>query len=339
MKALLYSDWGKIELAQLPVPKPAKGEVLIKVSACGICGSELETFRNKIKRRKPPIVMGHEFSGVIESVGEGVENWEKGRRVVSHALVHCGACKFCKKGLTNLCVNRTLFGMHRQGAFAEFVTVPENILVEIPENVSMVNAALSEPLANGINVMSMGPSAEKKRVFIIGAGPMGLMCLQAAKALKNSSVVISDFVNNRLKVASKLGAYMTINPRYNNLLSEINTLWKGEKPDFIIDAVGSQITKRQSLELLEPGGTAVWLGLHNNAITFDSYVLPLEQKSVTGSYSGSFSDIKKAIALFAAGKADGESWVNVYPLEDGVEAFYSVLENQNDNIKAVITFS
>src|ERR1700744_5348159 len=150
MKALHYPAWGKLELKEVPMPSPAQGEVLVRVASCGVCGSELETFREASQRRMPPLVMGHEFCGHVAEVGGAGSNGFRGQRVIAHALVHCGECSACLRKDTNLCVRRQVFGMHRPGAFAEFVAVPERVLIPWPGDLPAVAAVFAEALANGI---------------------------------------------------------------------------------------------------------------------------------------------------------------------------------------------
>jgi threonine dehydrogenase-like Zn-dependent dehydrogenase len=335
MKALYYPSWGKLEVRDVPMPSPLAGEVLIRVSNCGVCGSELETFRSASKRRRPPLIMGHEFCGQVEEVhGEDAEGL-KGRRVIAHALVHCGECSACLRGDTNLCVRRQVFGMHRPGAFAEYVAVPKRVLIPWPEGLSAAAAVFTEPLANGINAMRQGTLARKSRVVVIGAGPIGLMCLFAAKRVHQSSVVISDRVEERLDASRLLGADLTVNSLRQNLEAESRNYWAGERAEYVIDAVGSAETKRLSLDIVEPGGAVVWVGLHEDAINLNSYALTLDQKSVSGSYSGSVDDLRQAAQLLAAGNFD-TSWATQYALEDGEIGFRDMLLTEGKKIKAIL---
>jgi len=193
MKTLLYSAWDRIEVADRPRPSPEAGEVLLRVAACGLCGSELEAFKNHSPRRTPPLVLGHEFCGVIEGLGEGVglrhaqsspgDGLRPGRKVVSNSLVPCNQCVRCRRGDTHLCGKRQIFGMNRQGAFAEFVNVPADCLIPWPDNLPAEAACLAEPLANGVHVAELVAPLKPKTVLVIGAGPIGLMCQQAMQAM------------------------------------------------------------------------------------------------------------------------------------------------------------
>jgi threonine dehydrogenase-like Zn-dependent dehydrogenase len=337
MKALYYPAWGKLEVKDVPKPSPVDGEVLVRVTNCGICGSELETFREASKRRMPPLIMGHEFCGQVAEIGGEGTNDLKGQRVIAHALVHCGECSFCRRGDTNLCVRRQVFGMHRPGAFAEYVRVPARVLIPWPEGIPAATAVFAEPLANGINAMRQGPTARKSRVVVIGAGPIGLMCLFAAKRVHHSCVVISDRIPERLEAARLLGANLTVNALYQNLETETQKYWSGERAEFVIDAVGSAETKLLSLNLVEPGGMVVWVGLHEDNMNLNSYALTLGQKCVSGSYSGSIDDLRLAAQLLAAGDFT-TSWATQYSLEEGEAGFRDMLLGKGDKIKAILQF-
>lgn len=335
MKALYYPAWGKLEVKDVPIPTLMDGEVLIRVSKCGVCGSELETFRDASKRRTPPLIMGHEFCGQVEEVHSEQADRLKGRRVIAHALVHCGECSACLRGDTNLCIRRQVLGMDRPGAFAEYVAVPGRVLIPWPEDLPAATAVFTEPLANGINAMRQGPNARRSRVVIIGAGPLGLMCLFAAKRLYRSSVVVSDRIPERLEAALMLGADLTVQASLQNVATESLKYWAGERAEFVIDAVGSSETKLLSLDLVEPGGMVVWVGLHEDRIELDSYALTLGQKSVSGSYSGSMDDLRQGAQLLAGGAFE-TGWATSYPLEEGEAGFRDMLKGEGNKIKAIL---
>jgi threonine dehydrogenase-like Zn-dependent dehydrogenase len=335
MKALYYPEWGKLEVRELPKPILADGEVLVRVLNCGICGSELETFKTRNARRTPPLIMGHEFCGLIVQGRGNQGSWAEGSKVVAHALVHCGECAPCRRGDTNLCINRQVFGMHRPGAFAEYVAVPERVLVPCPDDLASATAVFAEPLANGLNVMRQGSAIRKSRVVIIGAGPIGLMCALAAKHVYRSNVIVADLISERLQAARRVGADRTVHVPQQDLAHEVQSYWHGDKAEFVIDAVGSAETKSLSLELIEPGGMAVWVGLHQDRISLDSYALTLGQKSIAGSYSGSMNDLRQAVQLLASGILD-IGWAKRYRLQDGEIGFREMLEGKGDNIKAIL---
>jgi len=336
MKTLLYPAYDQLEIAEQPEPTPKPGEVVLKVTACGICGSELEAFKNRSPRRVPPLIMGHEFCGIIEEIGPGVSGFVAGQRVVSNSLFSCGQCIRCRRGNTHLCAQRQLFGMHCPGAFAEYVSVPVKCLIGWPEHLPAEAACLAEPLANGVHVVNLTRHLSPKRVVVIGAGPIGLMCQQAFQSRLQAEVAVSDLIPERRDAAHKLGANQVINPRHEDLLDTILELTDGDGADVVVDAVGGQITKQQSLIVTRPGGIAVWIGLHENAVTINSHDITLSERQVQGSYASTQDELKTAVDLLATGKVETAGWIKRFPLVEGVEAFYRMLAAKGDDIKAVL---
>lgn len=336
MKTLLYPAYERLEVTNQPDPRPGHGEVLLKVAACGICGSELEAFRNRSPRRVPPLILGHEFCGVIAETGPGVTGFATGQRVVSNSLFPCGQCARCRRGDTHLCAHRQIFGMQRPGAFAEYVSVPSRCLIPWPEQVPAEAACLAEPLANGVHVVHRTEPLNPKRVVVIGAGPIGLMCQQAFQSMRHVGVLVSDLIPERLDAAKKLGAKRVINSREEDFVQTVLELTDGEGADLVVDAVGGHTTKKQSLLAARAGGAAVWIGLHENSITLDSYDITLQERQVLGSYAATLGELKEALDLMASGKIETASWVKTFPLGQGVDAFQRMLAAKGDDIKAVL---
>ena len=336
MKAFVYSDWGVLEVKDVPVPTIGKGEALVRVEACGICGSELEAFKSRSPRRTPPLILGHEFCGVIESLGERETDLHPAQKVIVNSVVSCGKCHPCLRGDTHLCRRRQVFGMDRPGAIAEFVAAPIDNIYPRPENLSPVLGALTEPLANGVHVMNLLPEIHKPTVAIIGAGAIGLMALQAAIALRSARVLVADVKEARLQEARKLGAELTINPKSAALVEACLEFSGADGVDMCIDAVGTAGTKRQSIAVVRPAGSCCWIGLYNNEATLNTYDVTLPEKKISGSYSASRSNFECAAQLLSEGKAAGGDWVKVFPMDEAVKAFERMLEAKDNDIRAVI---
>ena len=226
--------------------------------------------------------------------------------------------------------------MHRPGAFAEAVAVPARCLISWPESLPAAAACLAEPLANGVHVVNLVRHRAPRLAVVIGAGPIGLMCQQALQVLLGTEVVVVDLVPDRLAVADRLGAVRTVNARDGKLSEVIDTLSEGEGADLVIDAVGSSVTKRQSLDACRPGGAVVWIGLHSDAVTLDTYGITLSEKTVYGTYAAHLHELQEALDLMADGRVDVQSWVHSFSLTEGVEAFHRMLDAQDDDIKAVL---
>ena len=336
MKTLLYPEWDRVEVAERPRPSPAAEEVILRVSACGLCGSELEAFKSHSPRRTPPLVLGHEFCGVVDELGAQVSGFRAGQKVVSNALVPCGACARCRRGDSHLCGARQIFGMNRQGAFAEFVNVPARCLIPWPDNLPAEAACLAEPLANGVHVARLVAHAKPKTVLVIGAGPIGLMCIGAARAMLGADVYVTDLNEQRLEFTAAAGAREVIPGRSRDPVQAVRDATGGEGADVVIDAVGAAATKQQSVLAARPGGDAVWIGLHDNPMSLNSYDVTLPEKHVHGSYAATMDDMRTALELMAAGKVDPLPWVQRFPLDRGVEAFERMLAARGRDVKAVI---
>ena len=319
-----------------PEPTPGPGEVLLRVAACGVCGSELETFKARSPRRTPPLVMGHEFCGTVEALGPGVAGVGVGDRAVSHSLVSCGACVRCRRGDTHLCAYREIFGMHRPGAFAEFVAVPARCLVPWPDGLPAEAACLAEPLANGVHMVRLTAALAPRTVLVIGAGPIGLMAQQAYQTMAGAEVVVADLSAERRAVAARLGARQTVDPREADPVAVVHEWTEGEGADVVIDAVGSGLTKRQSVAATRPGGAAVWIGLHEDSVTLDTYAVTLPERHVLGTYAATQGELAEAVGLMAAGRVDGTSWPERFSLDDGVEGFHRMLAARGADLKAVL---
>ena len=335
MKCLIYRDFDLLELADESRPSIKPDEVLLKVAAVGICGSELDSFRQKSPRRPPPLILGHEFCGIVEQIGSEVRAVEPGRRVVSNALVSDSDSREAQRGNPHLSRRRQVFGMHRPGAFAQYVPVPASCLIDWPNGLPAEAACLAEPLANGIHVWNLIEHLGPKRVLVIGAGPIGLMCQQIFQ-VNGATVLVSDPNENRAAVARRLGAGRAIAPPADDVAEICREEMDGEGADVVVDAFGSAETKRLSLQCTRPGGAAVWIGLHENKIELDSFELTLPERAVFGTYGARLEELQEAVRLMIEAKVDVSTWVTVFPLHRGVEAFHRMLRGAGQDIKAVL---
>jgi threonine dehydrogenase-like Zn-dependent dehydrogenase len=335
MKALFYPKFDVLELRDIAQPQPGVGEVLLKVAACGICGSELETFKHRNLRRTPPLIMGHEFCGTVAAVGDGV-HISLGERFVSNSVVHCGDCPSCQRGDTHLCKNRQLFGMHRPGGFAEYVVVPEEMLLPWPQELSAEAACLAEPLANGVHVVNLTRHLAADKVLVIGAGPIGLLVQQSFQAQRQAEVAVCDLSSARLSIAQNLGAAKIISSKEEDVLSEVFRWTEGEGVDLVIDAAGTADTKRLSLAALRPGGATVWIGLHTDTLSLDTYGITLPEKQVLGTYGTKKAEMSGALELMRTKQVEIASWCEVTSWEGGVNLFQRMLHPGECDIKGVI---
>lgn len=337
MRALLYPEFDRIENAIVAEPpEPAADEVTLTVAACGICGSELEGFKTRSPRRTPPLVMGHEFCGTVERVGAAVSGWKSGARVVCNALVPCGRCVRCARGDAHLCAQRQIFGMNRQGALAERVNVPARCLLPWPEELTAEEACLAEPLGNGVHVVRLTAQLPCEWALVIGAGPIGLFCQQALQVARGARVVVADLSEERLAVARRTGAVRTVQAGREDAVAAMRELTHGEGADLVVDAVGSAATKRAAIEAARPGGAVVWIGLHENPMTLDSFAVTLPEKKVFGTYAAKVEDLQLALEWMRTGKVDAKTWTTRLPLARAEEAFRRALAAKGEDVKMIV---
>ncbi|MEV0632168.1 alcohol dehydrogenase catalytic domain-containing protein [Nonomuraea wenchangensis] len=310
MKALVFTAPGVVEPQDVPEPEVGPGEVLVHVVTSGICGSELHGVRTP-GFRVPPLVMGHEFAGRTDD----------GRAVTVNPILSCGACDVCALGLPNVCRDRRIVGVHRPGAFAERVAVPAAAVVPVPDGLGWTAAGVVEPAANAVHAWRLAGRPAGARVGVIGAGAIGLTCLQAALSGGAASVEVADHAPGRLEIAARIGARAT-GPELT-----------GEY-DVVFDAVGAAATHQQSLARLRPGGAAVWLGLADHVAGYDAADLVRGEKRVLGSFAYDEADFAAALDLVAGWDL---SWVETFPLAEGAAVFTALMNGRSTPVKALLT--
>jgi L-iditol 2-dehydrogenase len=265
LKALIHTKPYCFEYSDFPDPVAGDDEVLIRVKACGICGSDVHGFTGKTGRRLPPLIMGHEAAGVVENPGKNVNGFKKGDRVCFDSTVYCNKCQPCQNGLYNRCDKRQVLGVStpefkRHGAFAEYVAVPWWIVSKIPDNMSFVQAAFLEPASIGTHAGNRPPISSEDTVVVIGGGTIGLFVMQAAKLRGAAKVIVVDINEFRLGLASKLGADKVINPLNSDLRETILKETQGKGADVTFEVVGCAKTFREGISITKTGGHVVALG-------------------------------------------------------------------------------
>ncbi len=330
MKALVYTKPYCFEYSDFPDPAVGDDDVLIRVRACGICGSDVHGSTGKTGRRIPPLIMGHEAAGVIEDVGENVSGFEKGDRVCFDSTVYCNKCGPCRKGLYNRCESRQVLGVStpqfkRHGAFAEYVAVPWWIVFKIPDDMSFIQSALLEPASIGAHAANRAPILADDTVVVIGAGTIGLFILQAARLRGAAKVIVADINEFRLVLAKKLGADKVINPLKFDLKETVFKETKNKGTDVTFEAVGYAQTFRDGVSLTKTGGHLVAVGNLEKTAEFNLQELVARELTFTGSYASS-GEFRDCIELVASGRINvGPLISDVLPLKDGPGAFERLL--------------
>jgi L-iditol 2-dehydrogenase len=341
MKALLLSEYNKLSVAEQPTPEPGPDELLIQVAACGICGSDVHGFDGSTGRRIPPIVMGHEAAGIVTSVGTDVRDFAPGDRVTFDSTVYCGACDFCLRGEINLCDQRQVLGVScgeysRAGAFAEFITVPARIACHLPDTLSFSDAAMLEAVSVALHGVAVSRMMSEDTVLVIGAGMIGLLLLQAARAAGASRVFIADIDATRLKLAADLGADCTIQATGAALVDDVQRLTDGSGVDVVLEAVGLNETIASAIDCVRKGGTVALVGNISPQVTLPLQKVVSRQIRLQGSCA-SAGEYPQAIELIAAGKIKVKPLITaIAPLRDGPSWFQRLHAREPSLMKIVL---
>lgn len=295
-----------MEVREALVPKPGPGEVMIEVKAAGICGSDLHIYHSDIAiPTRPPVITGHEFSGVIAELGEGVGNWKKGDRVTAEtASIRCDTCSYCRTGFYNLCPERRLIGYWVNGAFAKNIVVPARNVHRLPDNIDFVTGAMTEPTAccvHAVNELTNIRGGDL--VVVIGPGPIGLISAQLAMAEGADVVVVGTSKDApRLEVAKKLGAKRTIDVMTEDAQEIINQMTGGKGADVVFECSGNQAGAALGLELVRRQGQYTQIGLFGKKIELDFERICYKELKVTGSIGSVWTSWDKALRFMATGR-------------------------------------
>lgn len=340
MKALLYTKPYTFDYTDVPDPDVGDDDVLIRVKACGICGSDVHGYTGETGRRLPPLIMGHEAAGIVEKMGGNVKGLEKGDRVCFDSTVYCNKCEACLQGKFNHCEKRQVLGVSvpefkRHGTFAEYVAVPWWIVFKIPDDLSFLHAALLEPASIGTHASNRAPIQADDTVVVIGAGTIGLFILQGCK-LKGAKVIAADINEFRLELAEQIGADVVVNPLETDLKEVILEHTNGKGADVVLEAVGYTKTFDTAVSLVKLGGYVVAVGNLEKKAEFDLQQFIARELTFTGSYA-SAGEFSRCIDLIASGRINVEPLISeVLPLERGQEAFDRLLKAEEDLLKIVL---
>ena len=341
MKALVLSEYKKLDLFDMQKPQPSEDELLIRVQACGICGSDVHGYDGSTGRRLPPIVMGHEAAGIVETIGGAVTDFHPSDRVTFDSTVYCGKCFYCRRGLINLCDHREVIGVstpefRRMGAFAEYVTVPARIAYSLPDNMPFAHAALIEAVSVAVHAVSLTPIALDDTVVVVGAGMIGLLTLQAALLAGAGRVFVFDVDDTRLELARSLGATGTLNSKNGNASLEIRNLTSGRGADVALECVGNAPTVNLAIEAVRKGGMVTLVGNVAPRVEINLQSVVTRQVRLQGSCASS-GEYPECISLMARGAIRVEPLLSaVAPLDEGAEWFRRLYAREPGLLKVVL---
>ena len=332
MHALVYTDTQTLIYREEKNPKIIKGESIIKVSASGICGSDMHAYHGKDERRIPPLILGHEISGTID---KGKEN---GKKVVLNPLITCGSCDYCKNGREHLCSKRMILGMNkpfeRQGGFAEYVSIPDKNIYELPKNLKMKEAPIAEPCAVALHAVELGEKALSKpfknnKALVIGAGAIGLLCGLILSKIKNcKNIVIVDPNTKRLKESLKYLDADGFEPNNKNILSN--------NFDIVFDTVGLEKTRIQSIKCVKSGGIIIHIGLTQPSGSFDFRKATLQEITFIGTYCYTNKDFEKTLNILNNKEIGSLNWIEFRKLKEGSSAFKEIHEGSCTSPKIIL---
>jgi len=338
MKALLLSEYRRLEMTDVSAPQPGEGEVLVRVAACGICGSDVHGYDGSSGRRIPPLVMGHEAAGIVEQLGPGVTEFARGDRVTFDSTVYCGECANCLRGDVNLCDRREVLGVscgdyRRAGAFAEFVSVPARIVHRLSANLSFEEAALLEAVAVALHAVSLVSVAADSTALVVGAGTIGLLLQQALRVAGCSRIFVADPDRTRLALSEQLGVTATIS---EGVVERVSELTSGVGVDVAVEAVGKTESIVTCVDSVRKGGTVVLVGNITPEVKLPLQKIVSRQLRLQGSCA-SAGEYPRAIELIARGEIRVKPLISaVAPLAEGPQWFERLHAREPNLMKVVL---
>jgi alcohol dehydrogenase len=331
MKALVYTQPNEMQILERPYPSLEANEVVLKIESVGICGSDMHAFHGHDPRRKPGLVLGHEFAGTVEETSSSL--FSKGQRVTGNPLITCGHCEYCLQGRNNLCANRTMVGMTRPGAFAQYMSIPASSLRAIPSDLSVDAAALTEPAATAVHAINLSMRALQRplqecRVLVLGGGAIGMLSALLLKHYGVGDLTVAEVNPLRRQALEQHAACNTINP-IDEQLTENGY-------EFVMDCVGAVVTRNTALAAVKPGGVVMHVGLQDWASEIDMRKLTLSEITLLGTYTYSTVDLQATVKLLARNAFGDLSWVESRSLDDGPQAFMDLHAGKTASAKILL---
>lgn len=331
MKALVYTQPREVVLQDLQAPSLSDDEVVLQIEAVGICGSDMHAWHGHDPRRKPGLVLGHEFVGKItESAAPG---FKVGTRWTGNPLIVCGTCEYCTQGRNNLCANRTMVGMTRPGAYAELMSIPAASLIAIPQDMPSTTAALTEPAATAWHAINLSIAVLHRpihecKVLVIGGGAIGMLAALLLKHLGVAQLVVCELNAGRRQTLAKAVGCDVIDPREHPI--------EDASFDFVMDAVGAKPTRNQAISAIKPGGVIMHVGLQDWASEIDMRKLTLAEITLLGTYTYTTADLNATVAALNRGVFGALDWVEQRALIEGQQAFLDIESGNSASPKIIL---
>jgi len=342
VKALVLEAYNHLEYKEVPEPQIGPEDVLVRVQACGICGSDVHGLDGSTGRRIPPLIMGHEASGVIADVGGNVTGWGKGDRVTFDSTIYCGECYFCRRGRINLCDNRRVLGVscgdYRQhGAFAEYVAVPQHILYRLPDGLSFEHAAMVEAVSIAFHAVERTPISLNDTAVVVGTGMIGLLVVQTLRLAGCGHIVAVDLDPDRLDLACRLGADEGLRPDRDDVLAHLHERTGGRGADVAFEVVGITPTLNLAVECLRKGGVLTLVGNVSPTTELLLQSVVTRELSLNGTCS-SCGEYPACLDMIARGAVNVDALISaVAPLAEGGSWFRRLYDKEPGLMKVVLT--
>jgi threonine dehydrogenase-like Zn-dependent dehydrogenase len=342
MKALLLDRYKHISFTDVPDPgKPGEHDLLVRVKASAVCGSDVHGYDGSTGRRIPPVIMGHEAAGEVVSTGAGVKAFRAGDRITFDSTIYCGTCFFCRRGEVNLCDNRQVLGVscddyRRDGTFAELVLIPEHIAYRLPDGVSFVEAALTEPAAVAAHAVSITPITLNETAAVVGTGLIGLLLIQILRASGSGRIIALDTDSARLETALSFGADYACNPSEPDSLQRVREMTGERGVDRVFEAVGATGPVATAVNIVRKGGSVTLIGNISPGIELPLQSVVTRQIKLIGSCAIA-GEYPAVIDLIERKKIDVMPLVSaVAPLSEGPSWFKRLYEREKGLLKVVL---
>ena len=341
MKALTLTDYKHLVYGDAPDPQITGHEVLVRVRACGICGSDVHGMDGSTGRRVPPIIMGHEAAGVIAEVGKHVEGWKTGDRVTFDSTISCGACWFCRRGLINLCDHRRVLGVscedYRQhGAFAEYVALPQRVLYRLPDTVSFEQASMVEPVSVAVHAVERTPVSLGDTAVVMGAGMIGLLVVQALRAAGCGTIIAVDLEPQKLSLALTLGADVSLKADACDVAQEVKSHTQGRGADVALEVIGLSPTVNTAVASLRKGGWLTLVGNFRPTVEMPLQTVVTRQLTLAGSCANS-GEYPACLDLLGRRAINTDALVSATPpLSEGAAWFNRLYDGEPGLLKVIL---
>lgn len=335
MKTLVYAGPEKVEVRDMKVPELKEGQVRIRVKYCGVCGSDIGIYLGKHPRAKAPLVLGHEFIGVIDEIKGQSKKFKVGDRVSAYPLISCGKCFACKTGTPHVCKTLKLIGIDVDGGMAEYVNCDEDVLFKLDDSLSDKAAAVIEPLAVVIRTLHQAKFKALDKAVIIGAGPIGILTGIVLKNSGASKIIISDIDRNRLKMCEDMG-FEAVNVKNQNLIEYVDKATDGVGADVVFECSGSESAALDITKVCRIGGTICMTGVHKAPHAVNLQDVNFKEQTIVGSRVYTMREFGQAVEYAGKIKEDLEKIVtHIVPLKES-EKIFDLIKDPNENTVKVL---